>query len=631
MPLSKIQFTPGVKREGTALTARGGWYDANLMRFRKGFAEKIGGWVKDTSNTFLSTARALHAWVSLESTRYLGLGTTWKYYIESGGGFNDITPIRVTTGDNEISFAKVANGDATLTVTDTAHGAVQNDFVTYSGCVSLGGNITANVLNQEYQIATITSANVYTIEAKDTDGDEVTAAAGDSGDGQGTVVGAYQINVGLDDYVQGSGWGANPWGDGTWGSTATISATNQLRLWTHDNFGEDLVMNVRAGGIYYWDTSAKTLGTDRAVALSDLTNANLAPTLGLQAIVSDIDRHVIVLGADPINTGGTARTGAVDPMFVCWCNQENITEWEPKSINTAGSVRLSAGSLIVGGIRARQEILIWTDTSLYSMKFIGQPFIFSTNLVNEGVGLIGPKAMVNSPVGVFWMDKKGIYNYGGQINLVPCDVHDYVFGNINEGQAYKVFGFLNKRFNEVGWFYPSSSSSEIDRYVSYNYLEKVWSIGQLVRSAWLDEGLVEYPRAVYTTSDVGYLYQQEQGNDADGSPMDNVYIESGDIDISDGEMIQYISRVIPDVNFTGTGDAQTINFVLKTRNFPGDSLNTSSTSNVTSTTQQLNVRGRARQAVLRFESDDDNTSGYTLGVGFRVGATRVGIRPDGKR
>ena len=629
MPLSKIQFNPGVKREGTALTARGGWYDANLVRFRKGFAEKIGGWVKDTSNTFLSTARALHAWVNLESTRYLGLGATWKYYIESGGGFNDITPIRVTTGANEISFAKEANGDATLNVTDTAHGAVQNDFVTFSGCVSLGGNITANVLNQEYQIATITSTNVYTIEAKDTDGAEVTAAAGDSGNGQGTIIGAYQINVGLDEYVQGSGWGASTWGDGTWGSTSALSATNQLRLWTHDNFGEDLVMNVRAGGIYYWDNSDGL--TTRAKALGDLTNANLAPTLGLQAIVSDIDRHVIVLGADPINTGGTARTGAVDPMFVCWCDQENITEWEPKSINTAGSVRLSAGSLIVGGIRARQEILIWTDTSLYSMKFIGQPFIFSTNLVNEGVGLIGPKAMVNSPVGIFWMDKKGIYNYGGQINLVPCDVHEYVFGNINEGQAYKVFGFLNKRFNEVGWFYPSSSSSEIDRYVVYNYLEKVWSIGQLVRSAWLDEGLVEYPRATYTTSDVGYLYQQEQGNDADGSAMDNVYIESGDIDISDGEMIQYINRVIPDINFTGDGDAQTINLVLKTRNFPGDSLTTSSTSNVTSTTQQLNVRGRARQAVLRFESDDDNTSGGAAGVGFRIGATRVGIRPDGKR
>ena len=628
MALSKIQFAPGIKKEGTALTARGGWFDANLMRFRKGFAEKIGGWTKDTSNTFLSTCRALHGWINLESTRYLGLGTTWKYYIESGGGFNDVTPIRATTSAGDVTFS-ASDGDATITVADTAHGAVKNDFVTFSGAVTLGGLITANVLNQEYQIATIVNTNSYTIEAKDTDGDTVTANSSDSGNGGSSVVGAYQINVGLDVYVEGSGWGASPWSDGTWGSTSALSATNQLRLWTHDNFGEDLVMNVRGGGNYYWDNTNGL--TTRAVALSDLTNANLAPTKGLQAIVSDIDRHVIILGADPLNTGGTARTGAIDPMFVCWCDQENITEWEPKSINTAGSVRLSAGSLVVGGIRARQEILIWTDTSLYSMKFIGQPFIFSTNLVNEGVGLIGPKAVVNSPVGIFWMDKKGIYNYGGQVQLVPCDVHAYVFGDLNESQVYKVFGFLNKQFNEVGWFYPSASSTEIDRYVSYNYLEKVWSIGQLVRSAWLDEGLVEYPRAAYTTSDVGYLYQQETGNDADGSPMTNVYIESGDFDIDDGERIQSVGRIVPDIKFTGDNSSSLLNCVLKTRNYPGDSLTTKSTSNVSSTTQKLNVRGRARQIVLRFESDDDNTTDYTLGLGFRVGATRIGITPDGRR
>ena len=390
-------------------------------------------------------------------------------------------------------------------------------------------------------------------------------------------------------------------------------------------------MNVRSGGVYYWDTSAKTLGTDRAVALSDLSGANLAPTLGLQTIVSDIDRHVIVLGADPLNSGGTARTGAIDPMFIAWCDQENVTEWEPKAINTAGSARLSAGSNIIGGLRARQEILVWTDTSLYSMKFIGQPFIFSTNLVNEGVGSIGPKAMVNSPVGVFWMDKKGIYNYTGQVKPVPCDVHDYVFGDMNEGQAYKVHGFLNKRFNEVGWYYPSSGSSEIDRYVSYNYGENVWSIGQMNRTAWLDEGLEAYPRATYTTSDVGYLYQQEQGNDADGSPMDNVYIESGDFDLQDGESSQYVGRIIPDIKFTGNNADSLLNCVLKTRNYPGESLTTKSTSNVSSSTTKLNVRGRARQVVLRFESDDDNTTSYTLGLGFRIGATRIGTRVNGRR
>jgi hypothetical protein len=630
MALLKVQFTPGIKKEGTALTAKGGWFDANLMRFRKGFPEKIGGWTKDTSNTFQSTCRALHSWVDLNLTKFLGLGTTWKYYIQSGANFNDVTPIRATTSAGDVTFS-ATNGDATITVADTSHGAQQNDFVTFSGAATLGGLITAAVLNQEYQIATIVNANSYTIEAKDTDGATVTANASDSGNGGSSVVGAYQINVGLDDYVSGSGWGASTWGDGTFGSVSPLSSKDQLRLWSHDNFGEDLVMNVRAGGIYYWDTSAKTLGTDRAVALGDLSGANLPPTLGLQVVVSDIDRHVLVLGADPLNTGGTARTGAIDPMLVAWCDQENITEWEPKSINTAGSARLSAGSSIIGGIRARQEILVWTDTSLYSMKFIGQPFIFSTNLVNEGVGLIGPKAMVNTPVGVFWMDKKGVYSYGGQVKPVPCDVHDYVFGDINEGQSYKVHGFLNKRFNEVGWYYPSESSSEIDRYVVYNYGENVWSIGQMNRTAWLDEGLEAYPRATYTTSNVGYLYQQETGNDADGSPMSNVYIESGDFDLQDGESSQYVGRIIPDIKFTGDNSASLLNCVLKTRNYPGDSLTTKSTSNVSSSTTKLNVRGRARQIVLRFESDDDNTSSYTLGLGFRIGATRIGTRVNGRR
>ena len=628
MPLAKVQFKGGVVKEGTALTAKGGWFDANLVRFRKGLPEKIGGWAKETTETFKSTCRALHAWVDLDATKYLGLGTTWKYYIQEGSGFNDVTPIRKTS-TNSITFA-ATNGSSTLTVTDSSHGAMVNDFVTISGAVSLGGLVTANVLNQEYQIVTTPTANTYTITAKDTDGDTVTANASDSGNGGSGVDGSYQINVGLDVYVAASGWGANTWGEGTFGSVSALSASNQLRIWTHDNFGEDLVMNVRAGGIYYWDQSEGT--DDRAVALSALSGANLAPTLGLQVIVSDIDRHVLVLGADPLNGGGTARTGSLDPMFVAWCDQENITEWEPKSINTAGSARLSAGSSIIGGIRARQEILVWTDTSLYSMKFIGQPFIFSTNLVNEGVGLIGPKAMVNSPVGVFWMDKKGMYLYGGSVKPIPCDVHDYVFGDINEGQAYKIHGFLNKRFNEVGWYYPSGSSDEIDRYVSYNYGEGVWSIGQMNRTAWLDEGLEAYPRAAYTTSDVGYLYQQETGNDADGSAMTNVYIESGDFDIGEaGEDIQSVSRIIPDIKFTGSNSSSLLNCVLKTRNYPGDSLTTKSTSNISSTTQKLNVRGRARQVVLRFESDDDNIDTYTLGLGFRIGATRLGTKPDGKR
>ena len=632
MPYAKYTFKPGINREGTDYSNEGGWFNGNLVRFRQGRPAKIGGWTKDTVNSYLGTGRSLHGWVDTEGAKYLGLGTTFKYYIKEGDVFNDITPIRVTTGANEISFAKEGNGDATLNVTDTAHGAVVNDFVTYSGCVSLGGLITASVLNQEYQIATITSANVYTIEAKDTSGDEVTANASDSGNGQGTVIGAYQINVGLDVYVSSTGWGAGLWSAGTFGSPTALSAIDQLRLWSHDNFGEDLVTNVRAGGIYYWDTSAKTLGTDRAIPFTSLSGANLVPTVALQILVSDIDRHVVCFGADPINTSNV-RTGAVDPMLIAWSDQESAVEWEPLSTNTAGSLRLSAGSLIVGALRAGQETLVWTDTSLYSLSFIGPPYTFGTTLLNEGVGLISPKGAINTARGIFWMDRKGFYNYAGSITPIPCSVHNYVFSDMNESQSHKVFGFLNKQFSEVGWFYPSASSTEIDRYVVYNYDEQTWSIGELARFAWLDEGIVAYPRATGVSSSTNYLYQHEQGNDDDGSAMSNVFIESSDLDIQDGEYFSSISRVIPDVKFTGSGGAdQTINFVLKTRNYPGESLVTNTTQNVTGTTTRLDTRLRARQMAFRVESDDNNAdAGTQTGVGWVLGDTRMDVKPSGRR
>ena len=627
MPYAKYIFKPGIDREGTDYSNEFGWYDANLVRFRKGRPEKIGGWQKETSNSYLGVGRAMHGWVDLAGTRYLGLGTTYKYYTQLGSSFHDITPLRTTTSAGDVTFS-ATNGDATITVTDSSHGAVQNDFVTFSGAATLGGLITATVLNQEYQIATIVNANSYTIEAKDTDGDEVTANSSDSGNGGSSVVGAYQINVGLDDYVEGTGWGIDGWGAGGWGSVGTLDDTNQLRLWSHDNFGEDLVMNVRAGGIYYWDESAGT--STRAVALSALSGANLTPTKALQVLVSEKDRHVICLGADPLSGG--SRTGAIDPMFIAWSDQENAADWEPKATNTAGSLRISSGSDIIGGISSREEILVWTDISMYAMSYIGPPYTFGINLINQGVGLIGPKAVVNTPSGVYWMDRKGFYSYDGTVSLVPCSVHYYVFSDFNEEQSFKTFGFLNKQFNEVGWFYVSEDSTEIDRYVIYNYAEGTWSIGQLTRYAWLDEGLVAYPRATGEASSTQYLYQHETGNDADGSPMDNVYIQSSDFDIDDGDYYTFIRKVIPDVKFTGNGGSdQTINFVLKSRDFPGDSLTTDTTQNVTATTQKLDTRIRARQLTFRVESDDDNSSGVRLGVGWRLGDTRLDIKPDGRR
>ena len=627
MALEKFILRPGINREGTDYSNDGGWFDANFVRFRKGLPEKIGGWAKATLNTFVGTARSLHPWVDLALTKFLGLGTTFKFYIKEGDNFYDITPLRSTTAAGDVTFA-ATNGSSTITITDTSHGAVTNDFVTFSGAAALGGsgNITAAVLNQEYQILLVTGANTYTITAKDTSGATVTANANDSGNGGSSVVGKYQINVGLDSYVESTGWGAGTWGAGTWGAATAITDANQLRIWSQDNFGEDLVINVRAGGIFYYDTSAGTLGTTRATALADLSGANLAPTKALQVLVSDIDRHVICFGADPIS--GSSRSGTLDPMLIAFSDQENVTEWEPLPTNTAGSLRLSAGSSIVGAIRARQETLVWTDTSLYSLTFVGQPFTFGVNLVNEGVGLISPNAAINSPRGIFWMDKKGFYTYNGQVQDIPCTDQDYVFSDFNEGQSFQAFGFLNKEFDEVGWFYVSSSASVIDRYVVYNYEERVWTIGQLNRSAWVDEGIFDSPMA--TSS--GYLYNHETGNDNDGSPMDNVFIESSDFALGNGEQFQSISRIIPDIKFTGSGGSgQTINFVLKQRDFPGDSLVTESTNTCTSSTTRIDTRLRARQAALRIESDDDNSEGARLGVGFRVGATRMDLKVNGRR
>ena len=626
MAVSKILFNPGINKELTELMDEGGWADGNLVRFRKGLPEKVGGWEKTFDSSYAGTGRAITAWVALDASKYLGLGTTTKYYIQRGNSIFDVTPVRKTS-TNSITFA-ATDGSSTLTVTDASHGAIANDTVTISGAVSLGGNITAAVLNQEYTIDRVTGTNTYEITAKDTSGSTVTANASDSGNGGSGVDGVYQINVGLDVYVPATGWGVDTWGAGTWGASSPIGETNQLRLWSHDAFGEDLVINPRAGGIYLWDES-NGLST-AAVNITSLSGANLAPTKGLQVLVSDIDRHVIVLGADPIS--GSSRSGAIDPLLIVFSDQESVTEWEPTSTNTAGSLRLSAGSQIVGGLRSRQEILIWTDTALYSMQFVGAPFTFGVNLINENVGLISPNGAINAPDAVYWMSRDGFYIYSGTVSRLTCSVLNYVLDDFNQTQAYKVVAFTNREFNEVGWFYPSGSASENDRYVTYNYLEGAWSIGELSRTAWLDDGIFEKPRAAGKDNSLHYLYTHENSDDADGQPMDNVFIESGDIDIDDGEKFGFVKRIIPDVKFFGSNSTGgQISLVLKTRNFPGDSLTTNSTNTVTSSTQQNHVRARSRQMVFRVKSDDSAATTARTGFRWRLGANRFEIRPDGKR
>ena len=622
MPLEPLLFKPGINKESTSYTAEGGWFDGNLVRFKKGYAEKIGGWQKYLLVSYEGTGRKLHNWVNLGGSKLLGLGTRFKLYIQEGANFNDITPLRSTTAAGDVTFA-ASNGSSTITVTDASHGAAQNDFVTFSGAVSLGGVITAAVLNHEYQVASIVNGNSYTFLATDANGNSVTANGSDTGNGGGSTVGKYQIGVGLDVFVGSTGWGADTWGNSTWGSTSSLAANNQLRLWSMDNFGEDLIANPRAGSVYYWTNSGGVAA--RGVALSDLAGSNLAPTRGLQVIVSDVDRHALVLGADPISNSTGLRSGSIDPLLIAFSNQEDITDWEPRSDNTAGSLRCSAGSEIIGGIRARQETLIWTDVALYSLQFIGTPLTFGLNLINEGVTLIGPNCAVNTPAGVFWMDRKGFYKYSGTVQSIKCSVQSYVYSDFNQSQSYQFFGFVNKEFNEVGWFYCSSSTTIIDRYVTYNYVEDHWSIGQMSRTAWIDEGVSVNPIAAGKSSSTPYLYSHEVGNDDDGSAMASVYIQSGDFDIGNGQDFQFIKRMIPDINFNGTGgSSQAVDAVLKVRNYPGDSLATEQTTSFTGATTKIDMRARGRQAALRFQSS-------AAGVGFRLGNTRLDLQPNGKR
>ena len=621
MPLSKFVFKPGIMREGTAYDNEGGWFDSNLVRFNAGRPEKIGGWQKDSINTFLGTCRALHSWVSLDGSKFLGLGTHLKYYILEGDTFNDVTPIRATT-TNGIVFS-ATNGSSTITATDSAHGAVSGDFVTISGSASLGGLVTAAVLNQEYQILSVPTTSTFTFTAKDTSGNTITANSSDSGNGGSGVDGAFQINVGLDVYVQSTGFGSGKWNENTWGSVNALSKTNQLRNWSHDHFGEDLIIAVRNGQLFYWD---KTDGVqNRAVALTGISGASFVPTICLGVTVSETDRHVIVLGADPIV--GDARTGVLDPMLVSFSDQEDPLQFEPLDTNTAGDLRLSEGSIIVGSVKARQETLIWTDTALYSMAFIGPPFTFGLNLINNNTGLISPNGAITSPNGVYWMGYDNFYVYNGSVQKVPCSVLNYVFDDLNSGQVYKINAFTNNAHDEIGWFYPSANSTEVDRYVVYDYNDNVWSYGELSRTAWLDEGTVDYPRAVSEN----YLYEHEFGFNDDGNPMTNVFIESSDFDIGDGEQYAFFSKIIPDIKFLNNSGGGKVNLVLKTRDFPGDTLTTNSTNAIASTTQQAHIRGRARQAVIRLESDDTNTNSSNDDTGWRLGATRLDIKGDGRR
>jgi len=639
MPLTKLQFQPGINKETTSYSNEGGWFDMDKMRFRAGFPEKIGGWVRLGLKSFLGTCRALHAWRTINLDNYLGLGTNLKYYIEEGEGYYDITPIRATTAAGDVTFA-ATDGSSVLTVSDTAHGAVVGDFVTFSGAVSLGGNITAAILNQEYQIASIVNDNSYTIVARavDTVADitvngqytptPVVADASDSGDGGAAVVGAYQINTGIDTSIYGNGWGASFWGRGTWGSGAPIDAlTDTLRVWTHDNFGEDLIINVYNGGIYYWDASAATPLLQRSVPLTALSGASNPPTVAAKILVSDVDRHVIAFGCNPLGSS------TQDPLLIRFSDQENAADWTPTTTNTAGDLLVGSGSRIVTAVETRQQILVFTDISVHAMQYLGPPFTFGINMMAEGTTIVGPNAAVAIDDSVYWMGQTEFYIYNGAVQKLPCSVRDYVFSNFNTNKVEKVFCSVNSSFAEIWWFYPSANSDNLDRYVVYNYEQNLWYYGSMARSAWIDRGVVGFPIAAGLD---GYLYYHENGFD-DGSTNPasaiNAYIESSQFDIGDGNNFSFVSRIIPDITFRNSSAAlPSVIFTMKARNFPGGAYlqdDNETVTKIASTpveqfTNQVYVRLRGRSMALRVES-------LTTGIGWRLGSPRIDIRQDGRR
>ena len=479
MALTKLQFRPGINRETTSHTNEGGWQDCDKIRFRSGFPETIGGWERFTSDVAFGTCRNLHTWNTLSNESYVSVGTHLKHYLVRGTALFDTTPVRATTAAGDVTFSATLNSN-TVTVSHTAHGALLNDFVTFSGAVSLGGTITADLLNAEHQIQRIVDANSYEIYVG------AVATASDSGNGGASVVGEYQINTGLESAAFGDGWGADPWSAGGWGSAADTSIPGaQLRLWSADNYGEDLFFCVRNGAVFYWDATTGT--AVRGGALEDLSGANKAPTVARVVMTSDRDRHALAFGCDDEFSIGTQ-----DPLLIRFSAQEDITDWETRADNTAGSLRISSGSGIVTAVKTRQQVIVFTDVSLHAMQYIGAPFTFGLTELSVNITIAGPQAAVAVNDSVFWMGEGDFYLYDGRVQKIPCSVREYVFSRLDIAQAQKITAAHNSEHSEIWWFYQSVDGSENDSYVVYNYAQNIWYYGTLERTAWQQRGIFGY-------------------------------------------------------------------------------------------------------------------------------------------
>ena len=654
MPLQAIKIQPGINRSGTATSTEGYWYDGDKIRFRLGNAEKIGGWVKDNgtygsgpmppAGSFWGVCRSLWNWVSLKGRNYLGLGTNRKLYVQESadGDTYDITPIRaVTTGT--ATFAATA-GSAVITVTDVGHSAQSEDFVLFSSAVGLGGAITAVVLNQEYTIDVINSST-YTITVG------VAADASDTGNGGVSTVATYEILTGNEYYAAAAGFGAGGWGGATtgfpatgWGLSAATGIGVNLRLWSQINYGEYLLSNPRGGAIYLWAPANNPGIFNRAQVLSP-TNTNTqdgiaywttdasCPTVCNIIHVSDASRFVIAFGCNDYGSG------VLNPLLVRWSDQEDYSTWAPAVTNQAGSFTLSSGSQIVAISAQRQEILVFTDAALYSMQYLGPPYVWGFNQLGSNISIASPNAVITASNVTFWMGVDKFYMYDGRVQTLPCTVWQYVFNNINAEQDYQIFAGSNEGFNEIWWYYCSAGSTSVDRYVIFNYSDQVWYYGNLARTAWIDSPLRQYPTAAGYS---GQLFYHENGVD-DGStnppsPI-NSYIQSANMDIGDGYQFGFVWRLLPDLKFDGsTVAAPEATFELLPAANPGSGYGTAEGGDVVSAnnysatrqykvqryTQQVNVRLRGRQMALQVSSDG-------VGTQWQVGNPRIDIRADGRR
>jgi hypothetical protein len=693
MPLKKILLKPGVNKENTRYTNENGWYVSDKVRFRQGTPEKIGGWQRISSSTFLGVCRSMFNWVTLSFQNLLGLGTNLKYYIEQGGSYYDITPIRETVTLTN-PFTATLNSSV-ITVADSSHGALNGDFVTFSGATGLGGNITAAMLNKEHQI-TFINTNSYTITVTGT----ANATDVSGSPGGGTVTAAYQINTGPSVQVPLTGWGAGTWGTGVWGSGSGSSIA--LRIWDNANFGEDLVFGPRGGPIYYWDatgtvntrgvllsstggTVTLTIATPCVITLStvlaegtaiklattgalptgltagttyylrnvDKLTANLSATItgalidttGTQSgthsiselvdvptvqnflLVSDISRFLIVFGTNEIGSA------TLDPMLIRWGDQESVTNWYPSITNQAGSLRLSDGSEIITARQTRQEIVVWTDSAIYSLQYIGPPYIWGAQSLGSNLSIIGPNATALASGRIYWMGVDKFYVYDGRVQTQRCDLRRHIFNNINLAQNDQVFAGTNEGFNEIWWFYCSAGVTTIDSYVVYNYVEDIWYYGSLGRTAWSDSGLRDYPQAATYNYNI---VDHERGVDdnATGTPTAiTAYIESAEFDIDDGEHFGFVWRMVPDLTFEGsTAATPQVTMTMYGMNGSGSGFNTeaakavarTSTVTIEQFTNIIYTRIRGRQMIIEISSDG-------LGTTWQLGAPRIDIRQDGRR